>query len=547
MSNATSLHANPFSLLGVTPRDDRRKIVEMAEERALHLDHDRCQQARSDLTNPKSRIEAEMAWMPGIAPGVAQKLLNTLVSDPLSVTSAGKLPPLAQANLMSAAAELIGEDADTRTIARFICNFADVAENIELDVVLRDINEDRAISGFPEIRGEEAIKDAFAERRKAYRNVLKSLLDSIDSEKLVRTMTEVLEVATDDGDSQAPSLIDELTDAYEIETQYFLDQESENIAKLVEGVRLAASRGASAVTPLLDKLEKVARNWDRIAQPIQLSAKSRGLEHGPSTKVAYQLRSLGIDLNNNHGMLDQAHRMTVLLQELFAELPEVVERLNDDAEAITELREQARQQQASEEQWARDISFKADVGMMFKDELSIGPEGIQWKGTTYPLESITRVRWGAIRRSVNGIPSGTIYTIAFGDAHTVKTIELRKESTYSGFVNALWKAVCIRLMVDLLARLEAGEKAHFGDMTVEDSGVVLTKHKFLVPNESVRLGWHDVHVWSSNGLFVIGQQSDKKTYGSTSYIENWNSHILEHVIRSGFKKGVQKLSDFLKS
>ena len=45
------LQQNPFTLLGVTTRDDRRRIVEQAEEKSLELDHDACQKARSDLTN----------------------------------------------------------------------------------------------------------------------------------------------------------------------------------------------------------------------------------------------------------------------------------------------------------------------------------------------------------------------------------------------------------------------------------------------------------------------------------------------------------------
>ena len=83
-------------------------------------------------------------------------------------------------------------------------------------------------------------------------------------------------------------------------------------------------------------------------------------------------------------------------------------------------------------------------------------------------------------------------------------------------------------------------------MVIEDSAVTLVKHKFLGANEKVRLPWSQVHVWSADGSFIIGKQDDKKTYGSSSYINNWNTHLLEHIIRGGFKKGVRKLSDYLK-
>jgi hypothetical protein len=58
------------------------------------------------------------------------------------------------------------------------------------------------------------------------------------------------------------------------------------------------------------------------------------------------------------------------------------------------------------------------------------------------------------------------------------------------------------------------------------------------------VSWSDVHVWSANGEFVIGSKTDKKIYGSASYMNHWNTHLLDHVVRGGFKKGVSKLSDY---
>jgi len=543
--NNTSLHANPFCVLGVTTRDDRRKIVEMAEERALHLDGDICQKARSDLTNPRTRLSSEMAWMPGVAPRTAENMVRTLAESPRAVRSEHGLPGLARANLMAAVCELVADDEPAASVAGFIRDFADVVEGIDPEEVLRDVNEDRAISGFPGVRGTEAIEEELAERRRAYRSALKNLLDTMDPPKLVATMTEVVTLATDDGDEHGPALIADLVDSYEVETQGFLQKESENIAALIESVREAAPRGEKAVEPIMSKLEKVARNWDSVAQPIQISAKARGIVHRPSRDVAYDLRGLGIDLNNEHGMLDQAHRMTDLLHDLFAELPEVVERLGEDAEAIAGLRRQAEERERNSEQWARDITFRAEVGLVFKDELAISPEGLRWKGRAFPLDSITRVRWGGVRKSVNGIPTGTDYTIGFGDNRSEQVVEVRKEATYAGFLDPLWRAVCVRLMFEMIAALEQGKSFSFGDIEVEDDAVTLVRHKFLGSNERVRLGWHEVHVWSADGNFVIGQQNDKKVYGSASYIHAWNTHILEHVIRGGFKKGVRKLSDYL--
>lgn len=547
MSKTTSLHQNPFHALGITTRDDRRKIVEMAEERALSLDHEICQKARLDLTNPRTRLSAEMSWLPGVAPSAAEKLASALLEDATPFRSNQNVPALARANLMAAALELADGTETVDNSSEQIRCFAWVVDGIDANEVLRDVNEDRAISGFPEVKAVDLIEEELVERRKAYRAVLRNLLNSMDPDKLVETMTDVVLLATENGEEQGPALVDDLADAYELETQGFLHQEAENIATLINSVSNAAPHGPSAVAPILDKLERVARNWDRVAQPIQLSFKSRGLQHRQSKDVAYALRSLGVDLHNDHGMLDQAHRMTALLQELFAELPDVVERLEEDAEVISELRNQALAEEQRQAQWTRSISFRAEVGVMFKDELAVGPDGVRWRGNTYPLDSITKVRWGGVRNSINGIPTGTNYTVAFGNVDEQHVVELRKEATYSGFIDALWKAVCVPLMVRIIEHFASGRSMNFGDITVEDDAVTLTKHRLLSPNERVRLSWNDVHVWSADGSFVIGHKADKKTYGSASYIKNWNTHLLEQIIRSGFKRGVTKLSDTLRS
>lgn len=543
----TSLHKTAFAVLGATLRDDRKRIVELAEEKSLLVDHDACQKARADLTNPRNRLSAEMAWMPGVAPRLAEKLLATLREDPLSArSSSGVLPNLARANYMCAALEVVPEDEPAILLAAFIHDFALVVETLKSEDVLRDINEDRVVSGFPEVPGIEAIEEELKERRKAYRDQLKELLNSMDPEKLVETMTEAVEDATYNGEMQGPCLIDELVDSYEVETQGFLVKECENITTLIAGAREAAPKGERGVASIIDRLAAVAGNWDRVAQPIQLSMKSRGIVHRPSRDLAYELRSLGIDLCNEHEMLEQSERITALLRDLFAELPEVAEKLNEDSNAIAGLRTKAKESEKQNAQWERDITFHAEVGVVFKDELSISPRGVSWKGERYPLDAITRVRWGGVRNSVNGIPTGTDYTIGFGDNSSDVTVSLRKEATYSGFTNAMWRAVCVRLLFEMIGALKDGRSFSFGDIKVADDTVTLVKHKLLGSNERVTLGWRKVHIWSADGNFVIGSQEDKKIYGTASYIHAWNTHLLEHIVRGGFKKGIDKLSDYVK-
>ena len=547
----SSLHRNPFALLGVTTRDERRKIVDQAEHKSLEINPDDCQKARSDLTNPRNRLSAEISWLPGVSPRRTSQLLEALLTDAMAVRRVTGLPTLAHCNVLAAAFEAVPKDYPAADLAELIQELALLVDDLDVSEVVRDINEDRTISGFPEIRTFDQVESELSERKRFFRSAIKDSLNRLPPEVLLVAITTAVEGATHGGESHAPELIDELVDGYAIEVQSVLEKEAEAVKKIIESVRQAASGSETATAPLVEKLERVARNWDRFAQPIQLSAKARGIDHDASNTLAYAIRSLAIDLFNEHDQINQSRRLMKLLVEIFSELPEFAERVEQDASALSDIQskrtEADAQAKAREAEWARTISFSADVGVVFKDTLSISANGIEWKGQRYPLESITAVRWGAVRHSVNGVPTGTDYEIAFATRSGTTSIGLRKESTYSGFIEALWRAVCVRLMIEMSQALEAGKVLSFGDMTIEDRYVTLVKHKFLSTNEKVRLSLSDVHVWSANGEFVIGAKTDKKTYGSGSYKDHWNIHLLDHVVRSGFKKGVVKLSDYFNS
>lgn len=390
----TALHQTPFAILGVTTRDDRRRIVELAEEKSLELDHDVCQKARSDLTNPRTRLSAEIAWLPGVSPRKASQLVEGLLHDAMAVREESGLPTLAHLNLLAAAFEAVDGEHDAEDLAEFIVEAAYLAEELNPEEVLRDINEDRAVSGFPEVRALDQIEAELAERKRYYRNAIKDALDRLPPTTLVQVMTDTVEGVTLGGEDHAPELIDDLVDSYEVETQGFLQKEAENVHKLIKAARDSANSGEAAVKPYVDKLDAVARNWDKVAQPIQLSAKARGIDHEASRDLAYEIRSLAIDLFNTHDMLTQAQRLTGLLQELFAELPEVSERVEQDADALAEIFHERKKAVARRDEWAREITYRAEIGVMFKDTLSISPDGISWKGQSFSLDSITRVRWG---------------------------------------------------------------------------------------------------------------------------------------------------------
>jgi hypothetical protein len=369
----TALSKSPFAMLGVTTRDNRRRIVELAEEKSLELDHALCQKARSDLTNPRTRLSAEMAWLPGVSPRKATQLVDGLLSDPMAIRQESGLPTLAHLNLLASAFETVKDSHDADDLAEFIQEVAHLTEELYPEEVRRDINEDRSVSGFPEVKTIEQIEEELSERKRYYRNAIKEALDRLPSAKLVQVMTKTVDGATSAGEDHAPGLIDDLVDSYEVETQAPLQSGAENLQKLIKAARDAAPSGEAAVKPYVDKIEAAARSWDRIAQPIQLSAKARGTEHGLSSRLGWEIRGLALDLFNTHDMLAHTQRLTALLQELFSEIPEISERVEQDADALDNI-----------------ASDRNKLYAKFKD-FNLSGNSFTWNNRTYDINAINHI------------------------------------------------------------------------------------------------------------------------------------------------------------
>lgn len=258
------------------------------------------------------------------------------------------LPTLAHLNLLASAFESVDAEHDADDLGEFIQEMAYLVENLSPDDVLRDINEDRIVSGFPQLAASEQIEVELTERKRHYRNVIKDALDRLRPATLVQVMVDTVDGTTASGEEHAPWLVDDLVDSYEVETRDVLQKEADNVHMLIKAVRDSAASGEAAVKPYVDKLCIVTRNWDTIAQPIQLSAKARGIDHEPSGDVAWAIRELAIELFNNHSQLSQARRLTNLLQELFSEIPEVLERVEEDASTLASISQRREESKAIE-------------------------------------------------------------------------------------------------------------------------------------------------------------------------------------------------------
>ena len=528
---------NPFYLISVSTRDDRRRIISIAEEKCLTKDPDLCVKARSELTNPRNRLSAEIAWLPGVSPRRSISILKELISNPKSIEKYNDLFPLALANLIAAALLRINQPWKVDDLSKWFIWFSKTFELIDAESVKKVINEERSISGFPEVNSKEFIEYEINNRKRYYQTKMKEVLDKLNTSDLINVVTQTVELTTENGNVNSPILVDDLVDIYQVETQSFLEKEKFNILEFIEEIKQEniMSKGESIVIQLINKLCEMVRNWDKVAQPIQLSALSRGLPHEDSFDLAYKVRSFAIELFNNHGYSDSAHLITKMLQDVFAEIPEVSEKIDQDAETIENIIKENKEAAENYEKWIEEITYSARVGTLFKLPLWISADGIGYDNNNFKMEDITRVRWGGITEK-SALFSTTNYKIYFGDDRKLIQVETKNQEVFTEFTTRLMKTVGFRIMQEMIDGLAGGQSYSFGETTLNDNGIELLKHKFVGADERVHIQWSDLAIGNGPGYFSISMPKDKKTYAKLYYLEIDNLHIFELAMRIFWKQ-----------
>lgn len=523
---------NPFFILKASPRERKVRLIELAEVAALHGDHEAAVNGRNVLTNPRMRLAAELAWFPGLSP--------KRVTDTLDAIRLGNRPNLKGMNALSRAnfaAEALALHAGSTLgdLQLGIEDLSDHVEAIDLDDALRAINEDRQAAGIPAIMDPALIEAAIAERVRHFERTVTTYLDDLPSKDMVAVYERLVSRSTNDGEDAGQRLINALVDTYELKAGAFLAGEAARIAHLIDTAKAETERKASAprVRASVNEIIAALRIWDSVAQPIQLAYKSRGLDHGESQSLAIKARAFGIYLFNQHDYLEDAKLISAALQELFAEVVAISDQIKGDVGILDGIASERADRQRNEAQgqaeFAREITYETAFGAIFKDKFRISLDGFDYSGTLIPLDEITGVRWGAVRNSVNGIPTGTNYVFGYGSTRHSFVLK-PNERQYNELIQRAWRAACVPILLRWIKEWSKGGDVKIGGVAVSDGGLVLRRGRFLKEDEFKFFAWHDLHKTSHNGTLVFSDRSNSRFTLSFSYMDTWNAHILDFAV-----------------
>lgn len=535
---------NPFAILKASTRDRKAHLNELADEAALHGDHDEALNARNVLSNPRTRLAAEVAWFPGLSPKRINLMLDHIAQGGFPTLDG--FSALSRANFLVESLHVCSKGGPTE-LQEGIEALASHVEDIDVDEVIQAINEDRQAAGLPAVTDLSLVEAEINERVKHFERIATAFLEDLPSMEMVAVYEGLISDSTDEGADVGHRLIDALIDSYELKASSFLAEEAGRINGLVEQAKVATDRQVSEkqVRASVNDIIGALRTWDQVAQPIQVAYKSRGLTHGESQDLAFTARGLGIHLFNKHDYLDDAKLMSEALLELFSEVASVCDKVEEDIEELNKIAieraERQRDEAEGNAEFAREISYSTEFGLIFKDKFRISPDGFDYKGSLIPLDQITGVRWGAVQKSTNGIPTGTDHYFAYGT--TTSSVLLQpNQHQYQAIIQRAWRAVCIRILLGWMEDWSRGRKVTIDGVDVSDDGLVLRRGRFLKEDELKFFTWFEVSKGTHNGALNFSGKADKKFTASFSYKDGWNVHILDFAIDQIWEGKASKLS-----
>ncbi len=253
-----------------------------------------------------------------------------------------KLSPIARANLIAARMLRLPEYT-AELVVSWILAISKIYDEIKPTEVCYILNEERKESGFPEITDISTVATEIQKLRHYYKQVIKFALENIHPIKeCVNAVTMLFEATTKNNLSHIPILIEDAIDAYETVVESSLAKKETHLERQDQNLRIAAEKEEQDIifSRMIGKLNQTVIDWGIIAQPIIINKKRQGLEHTACQKVSERVRLLTIFLYNEYDKLKSSQQILKTLKEVFAEFPEIDERITADLETLNKIAKQ---------------------------------------------------------------------------------------------------------------------------------------------------------------------------------------------------------------
>jgi hypothetical protein len=315
------LRMSPFYVLGVSPRDDRQAI-EDAKETAIsdgRLSETEGLRLQQTLMASRPRLGAELAWLLGVAPNRARKLID---EGSLTVDDAAGLPALSAANIAAhrCAQKLVPAHLDL-LVSFYARNEEEEALNL--------VNPERRSSGFPEV-SRDLIKETLQELTLAHTAALLSFIT--DQPNPGRALLTILQKHFVDG-SNVISFLDELIDRFDEWAAEPHRDFGRAISETLECIR----ENPAFLDEQLPSFSRAIDGWASLAAPRQFIMARRHLKDPRTEQLFPKIRGVGLHLHNELGDPLTPLAISKAAIPAFEGSPDHIQQLRTDIQTLEEL------------------------------------------------------------------------------------------------------------------------------------------------------------------------------------------------------------------
>ncbi len=355
---------NPFYILHVDCEDDRRAIASAAEQMSFLLDSDIATDAQNTLINGIKRLPAELDWFVDSDKSTVKRILNSVDSQK-SIELDG-LMPLSKMNALLY--NFSKQKDDMYEVGYSIIDIDSQFTQLDPALICQSINEKRSVAGMTQITQNDVLF-ALNEKRRDIQKDISEKLSTLDDNSYVNLINVIADKCIANKNYNDGAILSDLIDQYEIKVQSELEQRKQKIEEsiyyiehvnddlsinredvdnitnsqkpdtmrlLVEQVLLKQS-GDSYYKNAVNKLIVELREWDRLAQPLQLKAMVSGMPHSLTLDLGRKVRDFAVYLNNDAHESDAALILVDAMKGIFAESEELSLKLSEDSDQLQSI------------------------------------------------------------------------------------------------------------------------------------------------------------------------------------------------------------------
>ena len=284
MLNFTS---NPFYILHATPRDNKQKLLELCDEKSILGNSVECENSFSVLCNSRRRLEAEFFWFPCVSDDKIYEIINNL--ENIDYEKVKAFNPATQAIILLNR-KITDMDYRSEHNSKLLVNLY----SYDILCLLKEINLDREIAGFPRVGDEYELLNFFnAIRHEVIKRIFEPL-KYIEIENASCEMTEFMRAKC----LANHGLMDDVANYYRIFSSHYLAKLRLDIGHYCDSMighsGVFIYNRAMSMSKLIDMITKYAE----IDSPLLLYTELTGNPYDDTKQLIKLIIDFALAMNN---------------------------------------------------------------------------------------------------------------------------------------------------------------------------------------------------------------------------------------------------------